>query len=154
MVRIIDLSIPIEDSPSEPLPVMVSHEGHRQAVELMKNFFGCTKQDLPQGLMWANDTVVMGAHAGTHVDSSWHYSPTSEGKRARTIDELPLECVCLLQKRDGLALEIMDASGPKALPPDGAIVALSCLYCPALGRPSQTNSCVRDRIGLVPYKLD
>jgi hypothetical protein len=36
-----------------------------------------------------------------------------------------------------LALEIVDASGPKALHHDGAIVALPCLHCPAFGRPSQ-----------------
>ena len=91
MARIIDLSVPTEDSPSEPLPVKVSHEDHQKSVEFMKSFFGCNGQDLPQGLGWANDTLLMGAHAGTHVDAPWHYSPTSEGRRARTIDEMPLE---------------------------------------------------------------
>jgi len=91
MTRIIDLSVPTEDSPSEPLPVKVTHEYHEQGVELMKAFFGCSEQDLPNGLGWANDQVVTGAHAGTHVDAPWHYSPTCEGKRARTIDEMPLE---------------------------------------------------------------
>ncbi len=91
MVRIIDLSVPMEDSPSEPLPVKVTHEPHQQAGELMKMFFGCSEQDLPQGLGWANDSVTLGAHAGTHVDAPWHYFPTSGGKRAKTIDEIPLE---------------------------------------------------------------
>lgn len=91
MVRIIDLSIPTEDSPSEPLPVKVSHEYHQQSVEMMKTFFGCSKQDLPQGLGWANDSVTLGAHAGTHVDAPWHYAPTTEGKRARTVDDMPLD---------------------------------------------------------------
>jgi kynurenine formamidase len=91
MVRIIDLSIPVEDSPSEPLPVKVVHEAHRQSVKRMADFFGCSEQDLPEGLGWANDSVVMGAHAGTHVDAPWHYAPESEGKRAGTIDEMPLD---------------------------------------------------------------
>jgi kynurenine formamidase len=91
MAWIIDLSVPMEDSPSEPLPVKVTHEPHQQAVELMKMFFGCSEQDLPQGLGWANDSVMLGAHAGTHVDAPWHYFPTSGGKRAKTIDEIPLE---------------------------------------------------------------
>ncbi len=91
MVRIIDLSVPTEDSPSEPLPVKVTHEPHHQAIEVMKIFFGCSEQDLPDGLGWANDSVTMGAHAGTHVDSPWHYFPTCEGKRAKTIDQMPLE---------------------------------------------------------------
>jgi len=91
MVKIIDLSIPVEDTPSEPVPVKVTREAHKQSVERMKTFFGCSEQDLPEGLGWANDSVVLGAHAGTHVDAPWHYSPTSEGKRAKTIDEMPLE---------------------------------------------------------------
>lgn len=91
MARIVDLSVPTEDSPSEPLPVKVSHEAHAQSVEIMKLLFGCSEQDLPQGLGWANDSVTLGAHAGTHVDAPWHYFPTSEGKKARTIDEMPLE---------------------------------------------------------------
>ena len=91
MARIIDLSVPTEDSPSEPLPLQVIHEHHEQSVEAMKSFFGCDEQDLPQGLGWANDTVTMIAHAGTHVDAPWHYFPTTEGRKARTIDEMPLE---------------------------------------------------------------
>jgi hypothetical protein len=39
-------------------------------------------------------------------------------------------------------------SSPELLSLDGAIIVLSCLYCPALGEPSQTNSCVGDRIGV------
>jgi len=91
MAWIIDLSVPTEDSPSEPLPVKVTHEPHQQAVGRMKTYFGCSESDLPQGLGWANDSVTLGAHAGTHVDAPWHYFPTSGGKRAKTIDEIPLE---------------------------------------------------------------
>ncbi len=90
-MKIIDLSVPTESSPSEPLPVKVLHEIHEQSVPMIEAFFGCKKGDLPQGLGWANDAVSMGAHAGTHVDAPWHYFPVSEGKKARTIDELPLE---------------------------------------------------------------
>jgi len=91
MARIIDLSVPTEDSPSEPLPVRVTHEAHKQAVGPMKSFFGCSESDLPQGMGWANDSVTMGAHAGTHVDAPWHYFPTCEGEKAKTIDQMPLE---------------------------------------------------------------
>jgi kynurenine formamidase len=91
MVKILDLSVPLEESPSEPLPVKVAHEPHEQGVKRMGTFFGCSQQDLPEGLGWANDSLTLGAHAGTHVDAPWHYSPTSAGKRARTIDEMPLD---------------------------------------------------------------
>ena len=89
-VTIIDLSVPTENSLSEPLPIEVIHEPHTQSVEIMKKFFGCQGSDLTEGLGWANDQIRMNAHAGTHVDAPWHYFPTSEGKRARTIDEMPL----------------------------------------------------------------
>jgi kynurenine formamidase len=91
MRRLIDLSVPTESSPSEPLPVEVSHQGHQESVGVMQMFFGCAATDLPHGLGWANDAVNMISHAGTHVDAPWHYHPLSEGRKARTIDEMPLE---------------------------------------------------------------
>ena len=33
----------------------------------------------------------MGVHSTTHLDAPWHYAPTSMGKKAKTIDEVPLE---------------------------------------------------------------
>ena len=33
----------------------------------------------------------MGVHATTHIDAPWHYSPTVNGERAKTIDEIPLD---------------------------------------------------------------
>ncbi|MBE0480912.1 MAG: cyclase family protein [Dehalococcoidia bacterium] len=91
MPAIIDLSVPLEMSPSEPLPVSVVHEAHRDSVKVMSRFFQCSGDDLPGGLGWANDRVNIIAHAGTHVDAPWHYSTVCGGKRARTIDEMPLE---------------------------------------------------------------
>lgn len=90
-MKIFDLNVPTEDSPSEPLPVRVTHEDHQQSAAFMASFFDATVDDLPEGLGWANDQAVLGAHAGTHVDAPWHYYPTCGGGRARTIDELPLE---------------------------------------------------------------
>jgi kynurenine formamidase len=91
MTRIIDLSVPIEEGPSEPLPPKVIRENHSQSSEIMAMMLGCEKEDLPEGLGWANDSVTMISHAGTHVDAPWHYFPLSEGKKAKTIDEIPLQ---------------------------------------------------------------
>ena len=33
----------------------------------------------------------MGVHSTTHIDAPWHYSPTVNGERAKTIDEVPLD---------------------------------------------------------------
>jgi kynurenine formamidase len=90
-MKIFDLSVPTEESPSEPLPVTVKHESHEQSAALMAGFFEATPADLPEGQGWANDHVTLNAHAGTHVDAPWHYYPTCGDSRARTIDEMPLE---------------------------------------------------------------
>ncbi len=91
MTKIIDLSLPIENCPSEPLPPEIDNQPHSQSSEIMAMFFECEVSDLPEGLGWANDTVSMISHAGTHVDAPWHYAPVSEGNRAKTIDEIPLD---------------------------------------------------------------
>ena len=43
------------------------------------------------GLGWAVEEVQAITHTGTHVDAPYHYGPTSEGKPARAIDQVPLE---------------------------------------------------------------
>lgn len=90
-VKVIDLSVPLEESPSEMIPLEVLQRGHAESAEGMERIFGCSKTDLPQGLGWAADDVKINTHSGTHVDAPWHYFPTSEGKEARTIDKIPLE---------------------------------------------------------------
>lgn len=90
-MKIFDLSVPTEDSPSEPIPVQVDHQSHQESAAFMASFFEAEVEDLPDGLGWANDSVTLSAHAGTHVDAPWHYYPTCGDGPARTIDELPLE---------------------------------------------------------------
>lgn len=89
-VKVIDLSVPMEAGMAGP-GVEMTHVNHQQSVPGMMGFFGCSQEDLPDGLGWASDTVKLSTHAGTHVDSPWHYSPTTEGKKSRTIDEMPLD---------------------------------------------------------------
>jgi kynurenine formamidase len=89
-IRIIDLSVPIEPGLNGATP-HVNHVPHEEGVPGMIASFGCKKEDLPDELGWAVDFVTMSTHDGTHVDAPWHFAPTSEGKRARTIDQMPLE---------------------------------------------------------------
>ena len=53
--------------------------------------FGLAPRHLRTGLGWSNDVLKLSTHGTTHVDAPWHYAPTCEGAKARTIDELPLE---------------------------------------------------------------
>ena len=91
LVKIIDLSVPVEESPSEPIPIEIVRLSHEQTADIMCGFFECTKGDLQEGLGWANEISTLHSHAGTHLDAPWHYFPTSGGKRSKTIDEIPLE---------------------------------------------------------------
>jgi kynurenine formamidase len=90
-MRVIDLSLPTEESPSEPTGVSITYLGHEDGAGFLSRFFGCERDDLPGGLGAAAESVTLSSHAGTHIDAPWHYAPTSEGTKARTIDELPPE---------------------------------------------------------------
>ena len=63
-----------------------------------------SKDAFPEGNALAGELITVTGHAGTHVDAPWHYFPTSEGKPARTIDQLPLEWFY----QDGVVLDFTD----------------------------------------------
>lgn len=89
--RLVDLSLAIEESASEVIPVQVKYFSHREGAVQMEQIFGVNSDDLPGKLGWAGEEVRMITHAGTHMDAPWHYGPLSETKPARTIEEVPLE---------------------------------------------------------------
>ena len=94
-LRLIDLSVPLEDGAvSEPIPPRVRYVTHEaEGLAQMRQFLGVRPDDLVYsgGLGWALEEVQAITHTGTHVDAPYHYAPTSEGKPARRIDEVPLE---------------------------------------------------------------
>jgi kynurenine formamidase len=93
-MRYIDLSVPLDnDAGWAPwwARSRVKRSGHRAGRSAIRVLFGLGKKHLRTGLGWANDTIKLSTHGTTHVDAPWHYGPTSEGRPARTIDELPLE---------------------------------------------------------------
>jgi len=94
-VRIIDLSVPLaHQAASEPLPASIRYIDHAgEGLAQMREFFGVEPQDLvySAGQGWAIEEITAITHTGTHVDAPYHYGATSEGKPARTIDQVPLE---------------------------------------------------------------
>src|SRR5262245_48130149 len=94
-VRLIDLSVSLEhNSPSEPMPAQIHYVRHDgEGLAQMQQFFGVKPQDLvySDGNGWAVEEIRAITHTGTHVDAPYHYGATSEGKPARTIEEVPLE---------------------------------------------------------------
>jgi len=93
--RIIDLSVPLAHAaPSEPMPAHIHYVRHAdEGLQQMQQFFGVRQEDLvwSGGMGWAVEEITAITHTGTHVGAPYHYGPLSEGKPARTIDEVPLE---------------------------------------------------------------
>jgi kynurenine formamidase len=90
-MRIIDLSLPHQNHASEPYPPSISHTDHRHGARRLAKLANVNPRDFQDGIALASDQVSGSAHSGTHVDAPWHFGPTSEGRPARTIDEVPLE---------------------------------------------------------------
>jgi len=121
--RFVDLSIAIESGlPCDPAFMVpkIDYAGHGQGAEQMKDFFaGVKKEQLPGGLGWALEFVHLTTHSGTHLDAPWHYHPTMDGgKRAVTIDEIPLEwcmgdgvVLDFRHKADGERITVADIRG-------------------------------------------
>jgi len=113
---IVDLSVPLaNDVPADPpfQKVEIDYTGHDQgARDLAAAFPGLTPDQLPDGKGWAVERVRISTHNGTHMDAPWHYHPTMDGgKRAITIDEIPLDW-CM---RPGVRLDFRHL-------PDGHVV--------------------------------
>lgn len=95
MTKIVDLSKTIKNYADDPfyMKVKIKNKSHRTSRILIKHFLKLPRAFFPKSFVgWADDTITkMGVHSTTHVDAPWHYSPTVNGKKAKTIDEMPLE---------------------------------------------------------------
>lgn len=94
MPKIIDLSKTIQYNPKDPffMKVKIKHKSHKASRWLVR-LFGLPFRLFPKKFTgWADDEIQkMGVHSTTHIDAPWHYGPLCMGKRAKTIDEIPLE---------------------------------------------------------------
>lgn len=69
----------------------IEYMDHRVTVPQITQVLGCTEEDLPEQYGWATEKITLTTHSGTHLDAPYHYYPTTDGKPARTIDQLPLD---------------------------------------------------------------
>lgn len=98
-MRIIDLSVTLKnpnpeelaDPINKVLTAEIEYMDHIKTVPQMTKVLGCEEKDLPNGYGWASESISLTTHSGTHLDAPYHYYPTTDGKPARTIDELPLD---------------------------------------------------------------
>ena len=117
-MKIIDLSLPIDEKAFEVHNVEIERVSHKDGVEkfnrviMGKTFKGrlqyllgkriLKKEDLPDEEFLSLEVVHSPVHIGTHLDYSFHYGSKSEGRPSKTAEEIPLEwCYC-----DGVKLTL------------------------------------------------
>jgi kynurenine formamidase len=94
MSRFVDLSVPLApDKDWAPWwsRTAVKYQDHKVGRRVIRLMYRLPAKYLRTRLGWAHDQIKLSTHGTTHLDAPWHYAPTSEGKPARTIDEVPLE---------------------------------------------------------------
>lgn len=87
---LIDLSLTLEPSESEPVPVEIDYVDHATGADILGRPGGIDRAAFPGGMGLSLEHVRLTSHSGTHVDAPAHYGPTSGGEPAQTIEELPL----------------------------------------------------------------
>lgn len=106
-MKIIDLSLPIDERAPEVHPFGIDRLGHKEGVRhlnwvmMKKTFWGrisfllgkriIKQKELPDEEFLSLETVHCPVHIGTHIDFSYHYGTKCEGKPSKSINELPLE---------------------------------------------------------------
>lgn len=106
-MKIIDLSLPIDEEAFEVHKVDIERVNHTEGVErfnrviMGKTFLGkikyllgrriLKKEDLPDEEFLSLEIVHSPVHIGTHLDYSFHYGSKSEGRSSKTAAEIPLE---------------------------------------------------------------
>ncbi len=95
VMKIVDLSKTIAYNKQDPwfMRIKIKHKSHGKSRFLIRFFLGLPSKLFPNHFNgWADDRIEkMGVHSATHLDAPWHYGPLCEGKRAKTVDEIPLE---------------------------------------------------------------
>jgi kynurenine formamidase len=127
-MKIIDLSLPIDDSVSETHPVQITRWEHRSGGDrlgwfwarsqgikgIIKRITGkerITRDSFKDGLFLSLEWVRATVHSGTHLDAPYHFGPLSEGKEAKKIEDIPLEwCYS-----DGVVLDCSDKGGGEVI---------------------------------------
>jgi kynurenine formamidase len=90
-LRVFDLSMPLDPKSGDPLPPEIDYRDHREGIGHLARLLEVDESQVPDGLGSATEIVRARTHNGTHMDSPWHFFPTSEGRPARTIDQIPIE---------------------------------------------------------------
>jgi len=94
--RIVDISVPLENTVHADPPgygPQIEYRDHQETAAEVTSFFpGLSVDDLPDREGWAIEWIKLSTHCTTHLDAPYHFASTMDGgKRAITIDEVPLD---------------------------------------------------------------
>ncbi|MBL7205093.1 MAG: cyclase family protein [Desulfobacteraceae bacterium] len=89
MVKIIDLSVPLSTKGNLNDQPAIEYRTHKQTAEMAAENYGIEADDFRNGQYAAIETITLTTHATSHMDAPYHFAPTSEGKPAKTIDQIP-----------------------------------------------------------------
>lgn len=91
-VKLVDLSMPMENCAFFPRPATITHIDHHDwTKQLCRLIDGVKPTDFPNGISNAMDYFSASTHTGTHLDAPLHYAPVIKGQPAKSIDQVPLE---------------------------------------------------------------
>ena len=111
MVKIYDLSVSLRPDNMETMESRWAFTSHDEAARLFARRYGVRVSELPQHSFFCNERIALKTHAGTHLDAPYHFYPTSEGRPARRIDEVPLEwCI-----GNGVLLDFRSKKPPQVI---------------------------------------
>lgn len=138
MTIIVDLSVLVKNSPSEPMQIKVKRLDYYKGAKIFCRSIAWNKsvplkqrlknlwqyvigkkrllpKNFPQSAFLSLDIVTLPTHMGTHIDSPFHYGPSINGEKRKTIEELPLDyfyrpgvCLDLRYKKPGEYILIED----------------------------------------------
>ncbi len=135
-MKIIDLSLPIDDTLKETHAASIDRISHAAGVEhfnevVMSKLPGgrerftkgervARPEEIPDSEMLSLEIVHSSVHMGTHVDAPFHYGSKSEGDPAKKIADLPLEW-CY---GPGVVLDFTHLKYPRNIKKDDVVAAL------------------------------
>lgn len=89
--RIVDLSLPIMDGGGFGKPAKMSYYDHEQRGKALAETMGFDAREIDNKANAMEEFSFLTTHTATHFDAPYHYTKSTQGKPALTIDRVPLE---------------------------------------------------------------
>ncbi len=89
--KIYDLSTTLANYAFDPRSPEIVYYNHEDTCRYYAGSLQLEPDAFPDKEALNTEMVHALTHTGTHIDAPWHYGSQSEGKPARTVDDIPLE---------------------------------------------------------------